>query len=188
MTGKDLRRASDRKDRIVQRILASRVRSAVLADRKQVRLYLGQYFDHVPVEDLIGRSEPIMARVSLDHLAFAEVRRPGKALLRIFNPTEATHGYVSAFTFVEMVNDDMPFLVDSVSAAINRQHLGVHITVHPVIRVRRDARGRLLSVSTPDDESAHPESFIRFAVDRVLLFSFLEHASFFLRPFLLFNF
>ncbi|MGA8203286.1 MAG: NAD-glutamate dehydrogenase [Woeseiaceae bacterium] len=166
MTGKDLRRASDRKDRIVQRILASRVRSAILADRKQVRLYLGQYFDHVPVEDLIGRSEPIMARVSLDHLAFAEVRRPGKALLRIFNPTEATHGYVSAFTFVEMVNDDMPFLVDSVSAAINRQHLGVHITVHPVIRVRRDARGRLLSVCSPDDESAHPESFIRFAVDR----------------------
>ena len=166
MTGQELRRGSDRKVRIVQRILASRVRSEVLTDRKQIRLYLSEYFDHVPVEDLEGRSEPIMARAALDHLAFAAVRPRGKPLLRIFNAAEATHGYVSAFTFAEMVNDDMPFLVDSVAAAINRHHLGVQITVHPVIRIRRDAAGRLLAIGTPDDETAHPESFIRFAIDR----------------------
>jgi glutamate dehydrogenase len=166
VTGKELRRGSDRKERIVQRILASRVDSTVLADRRQIRRYLSQYFAHVPVEDLEGRSERIMARVALDHLAFAVRRSKGRARLRIFNPTEETHGYVSAFTFVEMVNDDMPFLVDSVSAAINRLRLGVQITVHPVIRVCRDRRGQIESIPAPGDAGGQLESFIRFAIDR----------------------
>ena len=107
-----------------------------------------------------------MARIALDHLEFGAVRRPGQALLRIFNVNEKDHGYSSAFTFVEMVNDDMPFLVDSVAAAINRRHLAVHITVHPIISMRRDGSNKLLSVIRPEDDDAYSESFIRFAISR----------------------
>ena len=107
-----------------------------------------------------------MARVALDHLEFGAQRRRGQALLRIFNPTEKEHGYTSAFTFVEMINDDMPFLVDSVASAINHHKLAVHITVHPIISVTRDAKGKLLSVTDADKDDALSESFIRFAISR----------------------
>ncbi|MDH3547610.1 MAG: NAD-glutamate dehydrogenase, partial [Gammaproteobacteria bacterium] len=107
-----------------------------------------------------------MAEIAISHLDFATRRRKNHVQLRIYNPTEKQHGYSSVFTFIEMVNDDMPFLVDSVSAAIGRHGLAVHITVHPIIRVQRDRSGRVVSVAEPGQAEGHPESFIRFAVDR----------------------
>ena len=107
-----------------------------------------------------------MARIALELLEFGKVRKQGESLLRIFNVNEKEHGFDSTFTFVEMINDDMPFLVDSVGAAINRQGLSVHITVHPIVSVRRDEDGTLLDVTGPDDKRAKAESFIRFAVTR----------------------
>ena len=125
-----------------------------------------QYFVNVPFEDLVGRDEKIMARIALDHLQFSARRRRGQALLRIFNANEKEHGYTSAFTFVEMVNDDMPFLVDSVATAVTRHNLAVHITVHPIISVKRNKKGNLTAITRPDDAEAYAESFIRIAISR----------------------
>ena len=166
MTRKELRRGSDRKEAIVREIVAARVASPIIRDRRQVRRFLEQYVSDVPFEDLEGRSPTIMARIALDHLAIAETRRRGQPRLRIFNATEAEHGYSSNYTFIEIVNDDMPFLVNSLAAAINRHDLNVHITVHPIIRVHRDSEGNLESICKPGDESGQPESFIRLAIDK----------------------
>jgi glutamate dehydrogenase len=166
VTRTEHRRGSDVRERIVDAIVASRVPSGVLKDRRQIKLFLRQYFAHVPYEDLQGRVEKIMARVALDHLEFGATRKRGQALVRFFNPTVETHGYESAFSFIEMVNDDMPFLVDSVFAAINRQGLAVHITVHPIIRVVRNSRGRIQRIAEPDEEAGSLESLIRFAIDK----------------------
>ena len=166
MTQQELRRGSDRKKRIVFRILASRVQSQALSKKQQRTLFLEQYFANIPVEDLEGREEQKMAQAALDHLGFGAKRAKNKPLLRIFNPTEEEHGYVSTFTIIEMVNDDMPFLVDSISAAINRLDMSVHITVHPIIRVLRDSRGHLKSIAKPGQDSGRLESYIRLAVDR----------------------
>ena len=166
MTQKKLRRSSDRKKRIVQSIASAPVSSSVVPNSAELRSFLRQYVADVPVEDLEGRSTAIMAEIGVSHLEFGATRRRGQAKLRVYNPTEEQHGYTSAYTFIEMVNDDMPFLVNSVSAAINRHGLTVHITVHPIIRVCRDNRGRLRSVPAPGSDDGQRESYIRFAVDR----------------------
>ncbi|NNC76475.1 MAG: NAD-glutamate dehydrogenase [Woeseiaceae bacterium] len=166
MTRQELRRGSDAKVRILDAIVNSVTKSDALNDRKQIKQYLNQYFADVPVEDLQGRDESVMAKIALDHLKFGKTRRRQQQLLRIFNPTEKTHGYVSNFTIIEMINDDMPFLVDSVTAAINRRELAVHITVHPVIRITRDGRGKIKNIHSRDNKKGQPESFIRFAIDR----------------------
>ena len=151
---------------IVEKVVSSRLSAACLKNPQQVRLFLQQYFADVPVEDMQGRSESIMARIALDHLDFGSQRRKGQALIRIFNANEKEHGYQSPYTFIEMVNDDMPFLVDSVAAAINRHKMAVHITVHPIISIKRDRNGRVAEITGPEDEDAVSESFIRFAIDR----------------------
>jgi glutamate dehydrogenase len=166
VTRKELRRGSDRKERIVQAIVASRVSSRVLTNRSQIKSFLQQYVADVPIEDLEGRSTQIMAEIGLSHLEFGGTRRKGQSKLRVYNPTESEHGYTSLFTFIEMVNDDMPFLVNSVAAAINRFSLTVHITVHPIIRVCRDGKGKLESVPPAGSGKGIRESFIRFAIDR----------------------
>ncbi len=166
MASKEHRRIGDLKKTIVDGIIAARVRSKTLKKPSHTRQFLRQYVKNVPVEDLQGRSEKLMARAAIDHLEFGARRRRGRALIRIFNPTVKEHGYTSAYTFIELVNDDMPFLVDSVSAAINRHNLAVHITVHPIIWVKRDNKGKLTDISKPGDKGARSESLIRLAIER----------------------
>ena len=166
MTNKKQRRGSDRKTSIVSDIVATRVTSKVLPKRNQAQLFLEQYFSDVPANDLAGRSPDVMAEIAFSHLEFAAQRRKGQPKLRIYTPTEKEFGYSSPYTFVELVNEDMPFLVDSVTAAINRHDLTVHITVHPIIRLQRDKSGKVKSVADIDAKEGHRESFIRFAVDR----------------------
>jgi len=166
MRRQELRRGSDAREGIVDAIVASRVETKALPQGNHIKRFLKQYFEHVPFEDLQGREEKTMARVAVDHLEFGRVRRSGRANLRIFNATEADNGYVSAYTFVEMVNDDMPFLVDSVVAAIAEYDYTVHMTVHPVIHVLRDKRGRITGIPTPSDKDGRRESWIRIAIDK----------------------
>ena len=160
------RRSSDITEHLVGEIVAAKPASDTLKNRKDIDSYLLKYFSAVPFEDMAGPSPKIMGRAALAHLEFAKVRKPGQPKLRLFNPSEKQHGYVSAFTIIEMVNDDMPFLVDSVSAAINRHGLAIHMTVHPIFRLTRDARGRLTSLDEPGGRSGREESYIRFVVDR----------------------
>ncbi len=166
MASKEQRRVGDMKQTIVAKITSARVSSKVLRKPSHIRQFLNQYFENVPVEDLLGRSESAMAGAAVDHLDFGATRRKGQALLRVFNPNKKEHGYVSTYTFVEMINDDMPFLVDSVAAAINRRRLSVHITVHPIISVLRDSKGRLTAIVKPGERNARAESYIRFAITR----------------------
>ena len=54
---------------------------------------------------------------------------------------------VSSTPSIEIVNDDMPFLVDSVTAEIQRRERKIHLLLHPVIRTRRDADGNRIEVT-----------------------------------------
>ena len=160
------RRASDISDNLISKIIAARPPCRLLGERKKINFYLRRYFADVPGEDMEGKSPKIMGQAAISHLEFARIRKPGEAKLRIFNPSQKEHGYDSRYTIIEMVNDDMPFLVDSVSAAITRQQLAVHMTVHPIFRVNRDGRGRIKDVGDPGHGEGPVESYVRFAVDR----------------------
>jgi glutamate dehydrogenase len=63
-----------------------------------------------------------------------------------------------------IVNDDMPFLVDSVAAEIGAHGLAVDRVLHPVIGVRRDAEGSLRALG-PRGDGAN-ESLIYMEVER----------------------
>ena len=80
---------------------------------------------------------------------FAERRRPGQAKIRVHNPDPAADGWSSPHTIVEIVNDDMPFLVDSVTGAINASNRVVHLVIHPILTVARDPDGRLCEILAP---------------------------------------
>src|ERR1700679_3239510 len=82
--------------------------------------FLETYYGNVDAEDLSARDPADLAGAALSHLEFARKRR-GRALVRVFNPTLREHGYTSPHTGIEMVNDDMPFLVDSIGLALARR-------------------------------------------------------------------
>ncbi|MBX7481758.1 NAD-glutamate dehydrogenase [Qipengyuania qiaonensis] len=70
-------------------------------------------------------------------------------------------------TRIAIINDDMPFLVDSVAAAIASLGLSIDRLVHPVIPVERDDNGALTGIPDGDPEDAYWESMIYIEAARV---------------------
>jgi glutamate dehydrogenase len=134
----------------------------------QVEEFARQYYGWVDTDDLEDRSPIDAYGAAVSHWNFAGRREPGEWKIRIYNPVFEEHGWQSTHTVVEMVNDDMPFLVDSARMEINRQGYAIHMILHPLMKVRRDDEGRLVEVLPPDaeDEDAISESMIHVEVDR----------------------
>ena len=103
----------------------------------------------------------------------AERRPQGTTLVRAFTPTVAEQGWECGHTVVEIVTDDMPFLVDSVTGELSRTDRGVHVVIHPLLVVRRDLMGSLLEVLDVEPDSpdlpgdATVESWMHIEVDRL---------------------
>jgi glutamate dehydrogenase len=108
-----------------------------------------------------------------DHVAHAAVaqwelgrhRAPGKALVWVHTPTVASEGWDAPHTIVDVITDDMPFLVDSITMAIDRHGLDVHFVVHPVLSVRRGEDGALAGIGA-DGAGTLSESWVHVEVDR----------------------
>ncbi|GAA4475470.1 NAD-glutamate dehydrogenase [Rhodococcus olei] len=90
------------------------------------------------------------------HLEFASQREPGESLARVVVPTPGAPA-------VQVVTDDMPMLVESVTAMLSRLGVTVVEIVHPVLRVRRHADGALVDVlvdGAHHERSTHSESWM----------------------------
>ena len=67
---------------------------------------------------------------------------------------------------IAIVNDDMPFLVDSVANAIAARQLTIHRLLHPVVCVVRDENGELESVEQLCGDKDRRESMMYLELDR----------------------
>ncbi len=138
-------------------------------DAEQAIRFVRQYYRWVSPDDVADHDELDVYGAALAHFNFARERPPGTPKVRVFNPDFESHGWKSTHTAVEIVTDDMPFLIDSVTMELNRRGFGVHVIIHPVIRVRRDDAGRLVDVLEPDASHGAgiaAESVIHAEVDR----------------------
>jgi glutamate dehydrogenase len=132
---------------------------------EQLVAFADQLFRRVPGDELQSADASVHAALARDFFEFAHRRMPGKAEMRIFNPELDRQGWESSHTVIEIVNDDMPFLVDSVVLALSELRLSAHLIIHPVMRVRRDQGGHWLGLGEEDDDSIS-ESLMHVQIDR----------------------
>ena len=97
-------------------------------------------------EDLTDRDPVDVFGAAFSHYRLAENRPQGTANVRVHTPTVEENGWTCSHSVVEVVTDDMPFLVDSVTNELSRQGRGIHVVIHPQIdraprRHRQAARG-----------------------------------------------
>jgi glutamate dehydrogenase len=123
--------------------------------------FLARYFKHLSSLDLKAREPRDLLGAALAHLRLGEVRAEGTANVHVFNPDLAANGWQSPHTVVQIVTDDMPFLVDSVRMAMTALGLGIHLVIHPMLRVVRED-GRYVRV----EEGAANEAWMYLEVDR----------------------
>ncbi|MET1060650.1 MAG: NAD-glutamate dehydrogenase [Nocardioides sp.] len=135
---------------------------------------LKAYYRHVAPEDVCDRTEVDLYGALASHFKLAGTRPQGTAQVRVFTPTVSEHGWsANAHSVVEVVTDDMPFLVDSVTMQLSAQQRNIHVIVHPQFEVTRDITGALQSVRAADEGSTSTdgdtlrESWMHIEIDRI---------------------
>jgi glutamate dehydrogenase len=128
----------------------------------QVERFVRDYFADAAPEDL---GELDLYGAALAHWHLLQRRHPGELKVHAYTPSFEEHGWQSAHSVVELITDDMPFLVDSVAMALTRGASAIHVFVHPIVRVRRDDEGRLLEL-LPWEAEGLTESLIHVEIDR----------------------
>ncbi|MCG8592779.1 MAG: NAD-glutamate dehydrogenase, partial [Kiloniellales bacterium] len=138
-------RSEELKADLLERIL-KRVRDRMDPERRAaVEAFVRQFYARVPPVDLADVSADDLYGAALAIWGFAQKRPASGPKIRAHSPRLEEQGWRSSHTIVEIVNDDMPFLVDSVSAELNRLDVEVHLIIHPIMAAERDAKGRLLA-------------------------------------------
>ena len=152
---------------IIDRIAARARRAAsgrmpVPADR-----FVRFFYNGVSELDLVQRADSDLAAAAIGQLTMGRLRRPGRPLVRVFNPEPGRDGFASSTTVIAVITDDMPFLVDSLGIVCSQERLAIHLIAHPVFGVLRDRRGRMTDLFLDDAQpGARAESWQFIEVDR----------------------
>ncbi|MET3804249.1 glutamate dehydrogenase [Nakamurella sp. UYEF19] len=142
--------------------------------RPEAQALIRSYYAHVPEEDRPRDPQDVLGVLD-SHLRVAQQRTTGTAAIRIFNPAaalEAVGGWAATSTVIDIVNDDMPYVVESVVSAITAAGVTVHRVLHPILAVRRDPQGALLDVAGESRRGLDPqgcirESWVHILIDRL---------------------
>lgn len=126
------------------------------------------FYRNTSVDDLTGRDPIDLIGAVVSQLTLARTRAPSESLVRVATPTVADDGWTCEHTVVEVVTDDMPFIVDSVCAALNRAERTLNLVIHPIYAVRRDAVGGLVKITplSANQNGAIAESWLHIEIDR----------------------
>ena len=130
------------------------------------KLLANLLFSHVSPDATELLTSTLSADIAESAVAWMEQKPPGRPKIQV----RRTEGASSAFAVIEILNDDMPFLVDSVVGEMQARGLAVRLLLHPIIKVERDAKGKLERVMGAGDRNwgdGHQESLIVVVLDDI---------------------
>lgn len=128
------------------------------------------FFASVPQQDLDACPAAQQQKIAAAVHALAAERGAGKAKISVFNPPQAKDSWGNAHTAIVVVNDDMPFIIDSLSTELTRQGLSIEALFHPILAVERGQGHKLLAARPAKTASAGEplESMIYLQLEQLL--------------------
>ncbi|WP_330926351.1 NAD-glutamate dehydrogenase [Candidatus Sororendozoicomonas aggregata] len=138
------------------------------SDRQQAGRLADYYFRQIQSRDLVNISVDDCYGSILCLWQFIQQRKPGELNIRAYNPEPETHYWHSTHSIIEVLVDDMPFLVASILMSLDNQEVVVHNINHPVIQSQRDKNGQLVSLQKAGTEkdSLKSEALMQIEIDR----------------------
>jgi glutamate dehydrogenase len=107
--------------------------------------FVRQFYAGSPPDELVGRTSEALCETAVTAWDLLQSRKAGSPKLRVAN--------VGGRTIIQIVNDDMPFLVSSVSCELERMEMGPLLVIHPVLTLQRDVDGNLIELRAGADEN-----------------------------------
>ena len=129
--------------------------------------HLEQYFADADVAAFGDASLEDLHGAAVQHHRLGATRAAGQAQVALYTTDFDRHGWHNSHTVLDIVTDDMPFLVDSVTQAIYRHGLTIHHIMHPLLGIERDAKGALVKTHERGAAGSHTESWIHIEFDRI---------------------
>jgi glutamate dehydrogenase len=126
--------------------------------------FVAQLYARAVAEDVLRYGVGDLAMLAERAFDFLGERGPDAPKIRCETVALQESGERTAVGVVEIVNDDMPFLFDSVMAELANRHLSVQLVMHPVFEVRRDG-AKLAALGASDTAGSARESFIHVLVE-----------------------
>jgi glutamate dehydrogenase len=117
---------------------------------EQASVFLRALYSDVPPSDLVPERPEVLLERGLSLLEFIRQRTPGTAKVRVYEPARPAGSGQATQTIIDIVNDDMAFLVDSVRGVLARTGRELELLVHPILEVERDAAGQLIALRTAE--------------------------------------
>ncbi|HZD26442.1 MAG TPA: NAD-glutamate dehydrogenase domain-containing protein, partial [Alphaproteobacteria bacterium] len=134
-------RSSDERAERIEKVVGHLRKRLAPEEAEGAEEFVRIFYANVGLDDLRQETTENLYGAALSMWRFSARRQPGEARIRVFNPKVEESGWASPHTIVEIANDDMPFLVDSVTGYLNQRGYPVHLVIHPIVRVERDAEG-----------------------------------------------
>jgi glutamate dehydrogenase len=154
-------------DEAAARLVIEQAGAALCARRKEIpATFVAQLFAHAVPEDVVTYAAADLAYLAERAYDFLAERPSGAAKIRCDTlQLRASHPSKST-SVIEIANDDMPFLLDSVMGELAERRLDVRLVVHPVFGVRRQ-QGKLVAIGATSDADTMSESFIHIHIDAI---------------------
>lgn len=132
--------------------IVDRIKNSMVGDQaKFCAEFAKQLYGTVAMEDLSAWEMDDLYGAVVNFWSLIHERAPHETKIRIYNPDFERHGWQTTHTVIEVISDDMPFLVDSIRLVIHRMGLASHLTIHMGgIRVKRDKEHRICALLPRD--------------------------------------
>ncbi|WP_262693358.1 NAD-glutamate dehydrogenase [Kordiimonas aquimaris] len=111
----------------------------------ELKAFLDELYSLAAPDDLLMREPKELFSIGVNLWRASEKRKPGTAIVTVAGPqgTEAGADNTTRHSTIMIINDDMPFLVDSVTGCLSSSmHYRIHMMHHPIIDLPRDKAGK----------------------------------------------
>ena len=132
--------------------------------------FVQTFFVNVPKEDVRMMAPENIAHTANAHMELSQSRKVGqKPAIKISSPNAKKDGWDAGRTIIDIVNDDMAFLVDSVVAEIIRHNYQIAVFVHPILHAERDKKGDVKDIyAAPKADTTFAQSHIHIELTRII--------------------
>lgn len=109
-----------------------------------------RYFNHYPLDELIGRRLSDVFGSVYQWWQFIQQYDGQEPKLRLFNPSLAEDSWVCPHTVLVVLQTDMPFLVDSIRIELNRRNIAIYAIKSTVLTLVRNDEHQLVELGNGD--------------------------------------
>lgn len=132
---------------IIEKIIACAKKQVSGPEFTLLKSFIRQYYSNVPIEDMELRSVGDFCGAILSHWKLIYKRKKDECKIRVFNPSKEKDQWQSPHTIVEIIHNDIPFLVDSIRMELTRLGYTIHLIIHSGgMKVYRDKSGEITKI------------------------------------------